>query len=235
MNFRKATTLDRLLPLLEGLGPWSKYAIWIGNGILDAYLTDEGSTAWRVPREASFLLQLPSMVERYQWETMLKDKGWQRIGLTDSGFVRYTWKSHSALISVFPGEALADVNRWYEDACFHAERIKLGENMHLRLFSPPYLVATTLELIPDIHGDLRYSEAFARLVFLFAGRKELEDELSHTYYEVRQFISSKLEALLSHPDLDEALIHVLPHEDWFMCELIRERMASLVSESVFSG
>ncbi len=224
MNFHKASTLDRLLPLLDGLGPWQRYAIWVGNGILDVYLTDGIACQWRVPREAAFLLQLPSVVERLRWEELIKEHGWQRVGITDSGFTRYSWKSHTALIATWPGEAISRQARWYEEACFHAERISLKNGRPLSLFSPVYLLATTLEQIPTHDVDLRYSEAFARIAYLFAGRTELLDEINDGYYEVRRFVRSALQRLLTYRDLDEALMHVLPAEEWFLSELVRERM-----------
>lgn len=224
MNYRAEATLNRLTPLLEGLGSWRRHAIWVGNGILDAYLTDEAATGWRVPKEASFLLKLPSMVEHYRWEEIIQEKEWSRIGITDSGFTRYAWKSHTALIAAWPGETLTGQDRWYEDACFHSERIPLDDGGNIALFSPAYLVATTLDMLPPFGADLRYSEAFARLVYLFAGRTELSQEISSSYYEVRQDIHRKIQALLQHPDLLEALINVLPQEEWYLSDLVTERM-----------
>lgn len=233
MNYRAATTLDRLTPLLKGLGDWRRHAIWVGNGILDAYLTDEAATGWRVPKEASFLLKLPSMVEHYQWESIIQENGWTRIGITDSGFTRYAWKSHTALITAWPGESLSRKGRWYEDACFHSERIPLADGGSIALFAPAYVVATTLDMLPPFGADLRYSEAFARLVFLFAGRTEISQEIADSYYEVRQDVQRKLLTLLKHPDLQEALIHVLPREEWYLSETVTERM-KLASEDRIS-
>lgn len=223
MNYR-ATTLNRLTPLLEGLGSWRRHAIWVGNGILDAYLTDEAASGWRAPKEASFLLKLPSMVEHYRWEELIQENGWSRIGITDSGFIRYAWKSHTALISAWPGETLSGQGKWYEDACFHSERILLSDGGTIAFFSPAYVVATTLDMLPPYGADLRYSEAFARLVFLFAGRTELPEEIYGSYYEVRQDVQRKLNDLLQHPDFQEALITVLPQEEWYLSETVTERM-----------
>lgn len=224
MNYRAEATLNRLTPLLEGLGEWRRHAIWVGNGILDTYLTDEAATGWRVPREASFLLMLPSMVEHYRWEEIIQEKGWVRLGGTDSGFTRYAWKSQTALIAAWPGETLSGQDRWYEDACFHSERIQMNDGGNMTLFAPAYVVATTLDMLPPFGADLRYSEAFARLVYLFAGRPELPKEISNAFYEVRQDIHRKIQTLLEHPDLQEALINVLPQEEWYLSDSVIERM-----------
>lgn len=224
MNLRPAPTLDRLSPLLDGLDSWQKYAIWVGNGVLDAYLTDPGAMGWPVPREAAFLLQLPSVVERYQWEALIQEKGWHRLSQTESGFIRYGLGPQTALISTWPGDALLVKSRWIEDACFHATKVTISDGKKLSLLTPPYLVATSLEQLPPPNADLRYSDAFASLVWLFAGREELIDELNTCFYEVRESIRSGLQQLLSHPDLQEALLHVLPAQEWFLSETVIQRM-----------
>ncbi|MDP5169615.1 MAG: hypothetical protein NWR72_05170 [Bacteroidia bacterium] len=234
MNFHKAPTLERLSPLLNGLGPFQRYAIWVGNGILDVYLTDQAACGWRVPREAAFLLQLPSLMERYRWEEILKELGWQRLGMTETGFTRYSFKAHTALISTWPGEALNGRDRWYEDACFHCERILGNNGSELSVFSPLYLLATTLDSLPPREADLRYSESFARIAYLFAGRPELVEEIKKGFYEVRQHIQRELGLLLSHPDLEEALIHVLPQEEWYLSEVVIARMKEVSTSMVFS-
>lgn len=230
MNIQPINTLDRLIPLLDGLGTWHRYAIWIGDGVLEAYLTAPGASGWHVPREAAFLLQLPSIVEQYQWEILLQDKGWNRMTETDTGFIRFGLDGHTALVSPLPGGALATQSRWMEDACFHAIRIPVSTGRKLSLLAPPYLVATTLDQLPSSETDLRYSDAFARLGWLFAGREEVVTEVRDSFYEVREYIRAGLARLLTHPDLMEALLHVFSAQEWFLSETAIERM-KLVSAS----
>lgn len=219
-------TLPHLRPLLEGLGDWRRHAIWVGNGVMAAYSTDPAVTRWHNAKEAAFLLQLPSVIDRYRWEELLKEKDWQRLGAVDNGFVRYQWKSHTALVASWPGEALIGRDRWYEEACFHAEHYALDEEQSLTLFSPIYVLATNLGALPPATADLRRSEAFARIVYLFAGRRELTDEIDRAYYEVRQFIRHSLQKLQARSDFEEALYAVLPPGEQLILPWLQEHMAA---------
>lgn len=87
-------------------------------------------------------------------------------------------------------------NKWYREALETAETHSIGEDVSIRLLTPPLFIATKLEAYLGRGGnDPLASNDVEDILNLFDGREELLEEIQQSRDEVRIYIARQIENL----------------------------------------
>ncbi len=208
-----AYNLPRLEQVALGLDNLLNRVIFIGGTVLELYATDASAPEIRPTREIDCLLNIQTASEFLEWGRALETKGFRRIKVADEERHIQHWRYDDIRLTFsYPDVgAPSTFNRWYNDGIFHAVSHILPSGRIIRIFTPPYVIATKIEAF--LHRgkyDFRLSEDFEDIVYLLDNRPEIKDEVFMAYYEVRNYIRSHFEYFLGSGDLEEGLAYVLP-------------------------
>jgi len=141
------------------------------------------------------LIELLNYSGYAELEEALRIKGFQND--RESGIIcRY--KIQGIVVDVMPtsGEVLGFTNRWYKEGFTHFIEKDLGKDCIIRLFQPPYFVASKLEAFKGRgSGDGRLSSDFEDIIFVLNNRKVIWDEMQTCSQLLKQYLKSEFENL----------------------------------------
>ncbi len=118
------------------------------------------------------------------------------------------WVYGETVLDVMPLDeaTLGFSNRWYKAAMDAAIKVRLAEDIEIRVVTAPYFVATKLEAFKGRgRGDLLGSRDLDDLVALVDGRESLCAELRAESAELRTYVRAGIRALLAKSDFLDAL------------------------------
>lgn len=180
--------------------------------MLELYASDPSAPELRPSREIDCLLNIETAGEFLAWEHALEARGFRKVARNDPS-ANQAWRYEDVTLTfTYPNfGAKSSFNRWYQDGIFHSLPYKLPSGTMIRIFSPPYVIATKIEAFQNRgNQDFRLSEDFEDIVYLLDNRVELKEEVLSAYYEVRNYIRSHFDFFLASGDLEEGLAYVLP-------------------------
>ncbi|MEM7373469.1 MAG: nucleotidyl transferase AbiEii/AbiGii toxin family protein [Bacteroidota bacterium] len=209
--------LDRHLELLQtvakGFGDLNQKITFVGGAVLNLYITDEAAPEFRPSGDIDCLLNLPALLDHFQWEKMLIERGFVKHPGVEGPTCRWTYEGIPLTISPIQGqvELLGYRNIWYEEGLFHSLIYSLPNGNTIRIFHPAYYTAAKVNAFLDRgQENVRHSEDFQDLVFLVENRPELSEDVAKAFHEVRSYVRSHFRRFLAYPDLEEGLYYALP-------------------------
>lgn len=215
----------------EGFGDLLSRTVFTGGLTLDLYATVPAAPEPRPGDAVRCVLAAKTRMDLLQWEQELLRRGFTRERSTP--LLDTPWRFQDVRLDLLPSnpELMPGQRRWFEEGVFHARSFQLDGRFRIRILSSPYLIADKLEgLRQHGPGSLRLNEDFEDLVYLFAYRPELSDELAGAFFEVRNFLRQELAVLLRQPDLDEAVFMALDQDaDMEAVDRVLARMRSVAA------
>ena len=119
-------------------------------------------------------------------------------------------------------------NRWYPAATQTATHYSLTPDVHIKLITPTYFLATKLEAYYGRgQGDLLNSRDIEDILTLVDGFDGLSEVVQQTDVEVQTYLSEKISELLKDRDFDYA-VSSQARGDQGREDLIFERLEALV-------
>jgi len=119
-------------------------------------------------------------------------------------------------------------NRWYPAAIQNAMPYKLTPDLHIKLVTPAYFLATKLEAYEGRgNGDLLTSRDMEDILTLVDGYDELVEEIQRADVDVQNYLSEKVTELLNETDFEYA-VSSQARGDRGREDLIFERLEALV-------
>jgi len=197
-----ATVLDDLL----------KNVVFVGGSVLELYVTDHAAYENRPTDDIDIIISTPTLGGFYAWEHELKAKGFVQDTAPHNN-KKHLWNYQDIQVNLIPmlTESLGYTNRWYEEAVFHANSYTLPNGTSIKLFPAAYYLAVKIEAYHQRgKDDIRLSEDFEDIIYLLGSRVEILEEISHAFYEVRNFIREAFAGLLQNYDLEEGICYALP-------------------------
>ena len=231
---------DRHLELLQtiarGFGELTSKVIFVGGAVLDLYITDDAAPEFRPTGDIDCLLNLPALLDHFQWEQMLTERGFQKHPPTDKPTSHWIYEGIPLTISPIQGqiELLGYRNVWYEEGLFHTLIHQLPDGEEIRIFHPAYFTAAKVNAFLERgREDFRHSEDFQDLVYLIENRPELSEDIGKAFHEVRSYIRNNIRRFLAYPDLEEGLYYALPiGADYEYVEKIVHLMRKIAAEEL---
>ena len=203
--------LARLTEAAKKLAPLLDQIAFVGGCVTGLLLTDPAAAPVRPTLDVDAIVAVASYEEFITLEARLRALGFRQPPTEGAPICR--WVNGELILDLMPTDStiLGFSNVWYAAALENAQRIRIGD-LEIRLIRAPYFLATKLEAL---HGrgknDFRGSHDLEDIVTVIDGRAELAGEVRLAPADLKQYLRSEFEALLSNPDFVDALPgHLLP-------------------------
>ena len=190
-NLQLLEAAARLLsPLLDDL-------VFLGGCATGLLLTDLASAGLRTTKDVDAITEVATYAEYATLSERLRE-----LGLTEDtreGAPLCRWRHGPLIIDVMPTseEVLGFANRWYTPALGSAGSMHVSD-LQPRVITPVYFLATKLEAFRARGGgDVSGSHDLEDVVTVIDGRAEIITEVRSAPADVRTFIASEFQQLLS--------------------------------------
>jgi predicted nucleotidyltransferase len=198
-------TLAPLVTVVRRLGARALDMVFVGGMVRPLHITDPGAPPTRVTDDVDAIVAVASRVDYERVCNELRSLGFRVDSSPDAPVCR--WIADGIKVDFMPTDEkiLGFRNRWYEQACAHAIRVRI-EDVDVRIASAVYFCATKLDAFSDrgkgdyLHHDL---EDFIAVV---DGRAELVPEVAVAAEDVRRYLANEVRALLA----TQAFVDALP-------------------------
>lgn len=170
--------LVQLQVVANGLQELKERVVFVGGATVGLYATDKAAVEVRPTDDVDCVIELTSINDFYALEERLRSIGFQNDIRVKSPICR--WIYQSITVDIMPTDAaiLGFSNRWYPHGIREAIWHKLPDGQSIKLFTPPYFVASKLEALwARGWTDIRTSTDFEDIVYVFDNRPSLEAEI----------------------------------------------------------
>lgn len=194
--------LLRIKAVYDALEELAKDVVFVGGATVSLY-TDRVAEEVRPTDDIDILIELVSYQGYADIEEKLRQKGF--INDWESGVIcRY--KVQGIIVDVMPtsDRILGFSNKWYTPGFSNAIDYTLDEKHVIKIFSPPYFLATKLEAFKNRgHEDGRTSTDFEDIVYFLNNRSTIWQELKNTEPHLKTYIVDSFRDLLNNKYIDE--------------------------------
>lgn len=194
--------LLRIKAVYDALEELAKDVVFVGGATVSLY-TDRVADEVRPTDDIDILIELVSYQGYADIEEKLRQKGF--INDWESGVIcRY--KVQGIIVDVMPtsDRILGFSNKWYTPGFSNAIDYTLDEKHVIKIFSPPYFLATKLEAFKNRgHEDGRTSTDFEDIVYFLNNRSTIWEELKNTEPHLKTYIVDSFRDLLNNKYIDE--------------------------------
>ena len=198
--------IEMLETVAEGLDYLLAEVVFLGGATVALYATDPAAPQARPTDDVDLVFEITSRLEYSRLEEKLRTLRFTHD--TSAGAPICRWIFRGVRVDAMPTDPqiLGFANQWYRDALMHSTSFFLPSGRRIKIFSPPYFLATKLEAFRARGiNDIRLSPDFEDVTFLLDNRPELPDELDSSDPIAKQFIQTALRDLLQDPLLREAI------------------------------
>lgn len=190
-----------LRQVAEALGAGLREQVAFVGGCTTGLLLTDAFTREQV-RSTDDVDLIISVMTYAQWQTFketLKTHGFKEPSSMDEDMPICAMKLGELRVDLMPenDDVLGFSNRWYGQALECAEPVALGDDLTIRVVTPPLFVATKLEAYKGRgKGDPLESRDIEDILNLVDGRPELLDEVRDSDSELQAYIAAELAQLL---------------------------------------
>lgn len=204
MDLNNENHLEMLRKVARSLGGAGNLVVYVGGSVAGLFFTDPASSGVRATADVDLIADVNSKGEYWKLEKVFRELGFNHVP-----DVICRWRLGDLLIDLMPpddGITGTDSNRWYRDAIRTSQEKDIGEELTIRLVTPPYFVATKLEAFLDRgEGDYMTSHDLEDVIAIVDAREELVDEIASVDNAVREFISDLFAKFLTEAKFLESL------------------------------
>lgn len=209
------------------LRPLLGQLVFVGGATVELLLTDEASAPVRVTKDVDVATRVEKRSELSQLEEQMTKLGFQ----PDMFGPICRWVKGDLTVDLMTDDGAMQgfTNPWYSSAIEHAMPYTLPSGTEILVLDAVHLVATKL-VAWDSRGQrsLYASHDLEDVLLVMDGRPELTEELKAAPPELREFVVTELEYLLSEPGFEDILEGTL--EDAGRAELVLERIKEMTAK-----
>ncbi|EWH02960.1 hypothetical protein Q427_05905 [Halomonas sp. BC04] len=190
-----------LRQVAEALGEELREQVAFVGGCTTGLLLTDAFTREQVRStdDVDLIVHVIGYASLHRLKDALKVRGFKEPSSMDEDMPICAMKLGELRVDLMPDDAevLGFSNRWYHQALKSAESVALGDDISIRVVTPPLFVATKLEAYKGRgNGDPLESHDIEDILNLVDGRPELLDEVRDTDSELKAYIAAELAQLL---------------------------------------
>jgi predicted nucleotidyltransferase len=188
------------------LGQLRERLVFVGGCATGLLLTNPAAAAVRPTEDVDAIVEVASLAGYHALQPLLAERGFKQTMEADTPPFRWFWNRMQLDLVPVDEHVLGFANRWYRPGFAAAITTELAPGLALRHLNAPYFLATKFEAFNDRGGrDVYASHDLEDIVTVIDGRAELADELVTAEPSVRAHVVQQIQALLAHPDMQNAL------------------------------
>lgn len=225
--------LTMLRQVAEALGPeFREQVAFVGGCTTGMLLTDTFTREQvRSTDDVDLIISVMTYAALQTFKETLKAQGFKEPSPMDQDMPICAMKLGELRVDLMPDhdKVLGFSNRWYRQALESAEPVPLGDDLTIRVVTPPLFVATKLEAYKGRgEGDSLASHDIEDILNLVDGRPELLDEVRGSDSAIQTYIAAELARLLDNELFEYAVQSQAGDPD--REALLFERLEALVGE-----
>lgn len=188
------------------LGPLSERMVFVGGCATGLLLTDPAAAGVRATEDVDAIVEVATLAGYHAMQPLLAQRGFKQTMEANTPPFRWFWSGMQLDLVPVDEHVLGFANRWYRPGFVAAVTTQLGPSVSLKHLNAPYFLATKFEAFNDRgERDVYASHDLEDIVTVIDGRAELADELTQADPSVRAHVVQQTQALLDHPDMQNAL------------------------------
>ncbi len=208
----KRANLKMLQFIAKQLGILRDQVVFLGGCTTTLFITDTASPDVRYTFDVDCIVDVISLNEYHQFEKKLLAQGFKK-SMHDEVVCR--WRYDDVILDVMPTDEkiLGFGNRWYKSAIENSLHHILSDDLHIKVVTAPYFLATKLEAFKT-RGNIDFlaSHDFEDIVSVIDGRLELIAEIKQSNHALRQYLAKSFHAIYNNRFFQDALPgHFMPY------------------------
>lgn len=219
-NLEKAATILSNIP---------EQFVFTGGATVILYAREDIKSEIRLTEDVDCVVKITTRREYYQLADKLRKGGLSECDQSNSPLCR--WLCGELIIDIMPceEEVLGFSNRWYLDGIKKSIEYTLPSQRKIKIFSPPYLLATKIEAHIGRGKSFRFSKDVEDIIVLLDGCTTLEQDYRSAQSKLKQYINRWFATNVD--DLIEATYISCPSRDNEREDLIIELIKRIASHS----
>lgn len=205
-------TSDFIKVVAKSLEHLKKDVVFTGGAVVNLYSTDTAATDIRPTDDIDCVVKAVRRSDYNNFEEQLRKLGFVNDLSGKAPICRYICKGIKVDFIPTEEKILGFKNKWYAEGFDHAVDFEFEDGFIIKIFPPEYFLASKIDAFWDRgRKDMRLSTDFEDVVFMFNSRKELLSEIKNSSANVLKYIIEKMNYFISHQDIEEGIIAVLPY------------------------
>jgi hypothetical protein len=196
----------------QALGSLNKNVVYVGGAVVSFYIDDPSAEDVRPTKDIDISMDIATLSELEKIREELIERGFYQ---TSEDHVICRFRYDDVKVDVMAVKALgwAPANRWFEPGFKHLVYFKIDE-VEIRCLSLPYFLATKFEAFYDRGAkDPRTSHDFEDIVYILNYSSNLVEQVQNAPNDVKKFLITCFEGVLSDTVKQEAILGNLFFED----------------------
>ncbi len=223
--------LELLHAMALALGPLRERMVFVGGCATGLLLTDPAAAGVRATEDVDAIIEVATLAGYHAMQSLLAERGFKQTMEANTPPFRWFWSGMQLDLVPVDERVMGFANRWYRPGFAAAVTAEIGPGITLRHLNAPYFLATKFEAFNDRGGrDVYVSHDLEDIITVIDGRVELADELVQAELSVRAHVVAQTQALLAHPDMQNALPGIVAQP--IRAGVVLERLQHIASLSL---
>ncbi len=198
--------LELLRAMALALGPLRERLVFVGGCATGLLLTNPAAADVRPTEDVDAIIEVASLAGYHAMQPLLAERGFKQTMADNTPPFRWFWNRMQLDLVPVDEHVLGFANRWYRPGFAAAVTTEIAPGLSLRHLDAPHFLATKFEAFNDRGGrDVYLSHDLEDIITVIDGRAELPDELAQAAPSVRRHVVEQTNALLTHPEIANAL------------------------------
>ena len=187
-----------LAVVARGLRDLKDQVVFVGGATVDLYLADAGGEPARVTDDVDCVISIATQGDYRALEEKLRSLDF-RHPIEESQPPICRWKFMGITVDVMPTDeaVLGFSSRWYAEGIANAQTRLLPDGQTIRLFTPPYFLASKIEaFLGRGQGDFYGSADIEDIITVLDRSEEVLAAISSAPATVRSYLADRFRDLL---------------------------------------
>lgn len=220
--------LDLLRAMARALGPLRERLVFVGGCATGLLITNPAAAGVRPTEDVDAIVEVASLAGYHALQPLLAERGFVQTMADNTPPFRWYWQRLQLDLVPVDERVLGFANRWYRSGFAAAVSTEVAPGLALRHLDAPHFIATKFEAFDDRgQRDVYLSHDLEDIVTVVDGRPELAEELVRAARPVREHVVEQTAALLTHPELRNALPGIVAQP--IRANIVLERLLHIAS------
>jgi predicted nucleotidyltransferase len=202
--------ITRIKAIYNALGVLRDEVVFVGGATVSLYATREAAEV-RPTEDIDIVVEVGSYASFADLEIQLRSMGFKNdpnarfIGrYIVPGIILDLQEDLTVDVMPISEEILGFSNRWYANGFNSSVVFEIDKDHKVRIFSPPYFIASKLEAFRNRgKDDGRTSADFEDIVYVLENRSSIWSEMKQTGGDLRHFLIDQFKQLHQNPYIEE--------------------------------